>query len=354
MSGSMNDTGNTPGFVSANDEMAGDTNETHPIYDDILHHPIYGPMVKNSTRGTFVYCHLKSILSGQKGQRMRQPFYAIPSDMVFIMQNPLDAAYFMVNQGYSPLVMAPFQDKELVAKALWNRTSAPYQFRSHKYKDITTKFRRPKAPQCLCTFMPNVLIYRDKSLQTLEYNECRPVHVGLVSSLDTMEGEVPDEARYVVIRSKLCCLFDMAIHQRAKYKTQLDSLIVTDLGCQTPEDCLYFARALTELYASYALQFRRVMVAIDSTTMLASILQEAFPNIPSFQPIDDIDISEDNNEPAMTMSETKNSSPVPTQSENTHTPTSDDSEEKEDVVESDTKTEQTGSGMCKLNFVFSS
>lgn len=266
------------------------------LYNEIIQHPQNGKLVKLSSKHLHVYRNLKTIIQpmGTKGDVLRQIPFSRPAAVVLTDSNALDFSKTLLEQGYSPLTLCPMVNQQYHHQCqsgrcfpedeLAVRTSALYPLRSHKYRNVLHTFlcnkntiqRHNNVRQCLSVFLPQVFLFRgdkDTSFVVWPWPECRFLNFLLVSGTRTLKHVPSVNDHFNVIKAKLNCLFDVALQQRQRQAGYLDSVVFTDLYCETVNHQEAYVEALCQLIKSYKHHFRLIAVTIDRNPALLEKLR---------------------------------------------------------------------------------
>lgn len=241
-------------------------------------------IVRDTSRQLYVYKSLVSILPDLLKHDIPQRKEAAELERVF-QDSPLKVACRLLERGFHPLLHCSIPSFRIADEQLveWTKrsytdvvqntspssfqeclqnTSLIYPFRSPKCRKITHVFsdRFQMNRQCMCCYIPNVMVYK-KNHQLVDMSNIRFVHVGLITNIHSIPTDSSVEKRQAIIKAKLTCLFDMALHQRDKlYPHGLDSLVLTNLDISTASDRKLYDQSIDKLYEQYKFYFRKIIV----------------------------------------------------------------------------------------------
>lgn len=255
----------------------------HCIYKEIASHDQHGPLLQESSKYVHVYKSLKSILGSpiRKNRLLSRQKSTAQAEILVLQSSPLQAAYDMVPQGFHPLVMCTVENGRfdvcnsecgLDVHNMILRTSAIYPLRSKKFVEIRKKFTsNDKIHQCMCVFLPTILVFREEEpFNVMEWAKCRYINVAMISGPSTCE-DMKLDSLYKIIRSKIACQLDMAIHQRSNRIGLFDTVVIGDLMCTTPKLRKIYLTAVYELIPIYLYLFRRIVFATNDNILIQGI-----------------------------------------------------------------------------------
>lgn len=244
------------------------------IYNILVKDDIHGPIIKESCYNIYIYKNLKSILPypGQKGDLLSVVRFYSPAKIRITRNKPIHEAYLHKKRGLCPLMMVTTLDNQYnLSSNAENleydtlvQTSIKYPLRCTKYRKIMRYMltNEPLPKFCLSTFIPNVALFRDD-----EYNFLKDI---CYINIGILYGTVYEDhdALYKIIRSRLNCIFDMAIQRQF-----VDTIIFTDMFCKTKTLVDLYVMAFMDLKNSYIFHFHEIVFAINDNELLWSALE---------------------------------------------------------------------------------
>ena len=237
------------------------------VISNLKDDPAYNQVLSDSKNDLFVHESLRSITGEYKRNFMIQRIFRQPAMVSFERGSPVLSAYNLINSGARLLVMChtntehPSNDAPVHTPEhdLYASTTATHALDSSKFRKIYKLFAVTRRYKNVSTFIPHVIFFKDNAFNPVE---SRIAHVALVSSH-------LDHPRY--IRTRLNCVFDIALRTRVNDMHCVDTIILSDLNTQHPDE---YAEAFSELYHTYKYHFKEIRIVSDNDKLV-----EAFQDL---------------------------------------------------------------------------